>query len=383
MATVEYDPTKHILLRDIAHQWCIHQDSEFKEFVNKVLVLLEEEFNITCGWFEVVLPTEVGRTPLPNIVFEPDAVQGGPTATMKWEGIQPAINRTWHTLRAAYRVGREMVPIRTTPAHRVAYAWQVKEFDPGLDVVVRYWCRSYEISVVDFWTEFYPTVLDELETYSTTNPELEQEKEKGSYSPTRRSVAKEQLFLLHNHYLGTDDGLPDPETFPEPSEVVLPQQRPVHDTEYERDREVVWNIHSTVAAYTGEEVLQALTMALGRDVRPFSGVTMDSTIMATSQENLFRYLASNPVDARQYIRDDRGGKNYDCDDFALNLRTDLIRDYGYNSCIIVGGNFHAFCAFVVVGPEGPKIVFVEPQTDGIITELSGQYAVDKRCEAIM
>ena len=109
-----------------------------------------------------------------------------------------------------------------------------------------------------------------------------------------------------------------------------PQPRAVHDSDDE-EAQVQWSVHDGAHAYEPHEVMPALEAALGRDVRLFSGTTMDSRIVAISREAMARYLAANPVDQRQYIRDS-GGRNYDCDDFALTLRSNLIRDHGYNCC---------------------------------------------------
>ena len=67
----------------------------------------------------------------------------------------------------------------------------------------------------------------------------------------------------------------------------------------------------------------------------------------------------------------------------MALRSNLIRDHGYNCCAVIAGDVHAFNAFIVVGQHGPEVAFVEPQTDGLVSELSGEYSVDRRCEVIL
>ena len=282
------------------------------------------------------------------------------------------------------------------PAHRIAYAWQVEEFDPKKHAVIRYWCRDNGVDIVDFWRGFYPGYhpdrRDEfgnpdppetpLQVIETTNPEIHAEMEKGSYSPTRRCVLKSQLYLLRNHYLGTAEGPPnDPGPDPAPRDA-RPQPRAVHDNEDQEEETVRWSIHDGAVAYPFAEVLAALEAALGRDVRPFSGTGLDGTVMAITPEAMARYLAANPVDERQYVRDS-GGRNYDCDDFALSLRSSLIRDHGYNCCAVIAGDVHAWNAFVLAGRNGPEIAFVEPQTDGLVAELAGDYSVSRRCETVL
>ena len=384
-----YDPTQHILLRDQAHQRCIHQDAEYRAFVKRVKKAGFEVFPVAIPDWPPVM-----RTPLPIIVFSISvdgsgggSAMGGPTANMTWEGEQLAVRcnrsetRTYDdyvTERKIREIAREMAPSRFEPAHRMGYAWQVAEFDPAEHVVIRYWCRRNNVDIVDFWRGFYPRYQDDLTVVETTNPELADEMADGSYSPTRRSMLRSQLFLARNHYLGTEEGPPAPEQgTPAPA----PQPRAVHDSDGE-DEQVQWSVHDGAHAYEPREVMPALEAALGRDVRLFSGTTMDSHIVAISREAMARYLAANPVDQRQYVRDS-GGRNYDCDDFALTLRSNLIRDHGYNACAVVAGDVHAFNAFIVVGQNGPEVAFVEPQTDGLVAELVGEYSVDRRCEVII
>ena len=386
-----YDSTHHILLRDEAHQRCIHQEGEVKEYVRRVKKAGYEVITVHCpDW------PPVKRTPLPIIVFGISvdgsggggSSMGGPTADMTWEGEQLAVAcnrgdvRTYDdyiTERTVRDIAREMAPSRFEPAHRIAYAWQVTEFDPREHVVIRYWCRRNNADIVRFWRGFYPDVEDLLTVIETTNPEIEEEMADGSYSPTRRSILRSQLYLLRNWFLDTNEGPPEPKrSEPAPA----PQPRSVHDSDDAHEEQVVWDIHQGSRAYSPHEVMPVLESALGRDARLFSGTTMDSQIVAISRAAMARYLAANPVDRRQYIRDS-GGRNYDCDDFALSLRTALIRDHGYNACAVIAGDVHAFNAFILAGEHGPEVAFVEPQTDGLVTALEGQYSVDRRCEVIL
>ena len=394
-----YDAAQHILLRDQAHQRCIHQDGEYRSFVERVK-------QAGCEVFPVAIPDwpPVLRTPLPIIIFSASvdgsggggSGMGGPTATMTWEGEQLAVacnsgeGRTYddyRTERELRDIAREMVPddwmgLRggwMKAPERMAYAWQVEEFAPHKHVVIRYWLRRNGKNIVAFWRQFYPQVEDFLTVVETTNPEIVEESQESSYSPTRRCVLRSQLYLLRNYFLDLHEAPPEPER---PDPAPIPQPRAVHDSDADEEEEVQWSIHEGSHAYDPQEVMSALESALGRDARPFSGTTMDSQIVAISREAMARYLVANTVDQRQYIRDS-GGRNYDCDDFALMLRSNLIRDHGYNCCAVVAGDVHAFNAFIVVGQDGPEVAFVEPQTDGLVAELSGQYSVDRRCEVLI
>ena len=379
-----YDREKHILLRDVAHRRCIHQDGEFDRYVRELQASGLDVFTVNVSEWP-----QVKRTPLPIIIFSISvdgsgnggSSMGGPTADMTWEGEHLAVERNWFNKRATWDMAKEMAPSRFEPAHRVAYAWQVAEFDPDEHVVIRYWCREHNVSIVNFWLGFYPQVEDELTIVETTNPELAGELARGSYSPTRRSMLRSQLYLARNYFLGTDEQPPDPAQ-PDGNSAPAPQPRAVHDSDEDDEEEVQWTIHQGSRAYEAHEVVAALEAAVGRNVRLFSGTTMDSQIVAISRESVARYLAGNDIDKRQYVRDS-GGRNYDCDDFALSLRNALIRDHGYNCCAVIAGDVHAFNAFILAGDHGPEVAFVEPQTDGLVTELAGDYSVDRRCEVII
>ena len=376
-----YDPENHLLLRDVAHQRCIHQDREFSAFAQRIGEAGHELIEVEVPDWPPVM-----RTPLPIIIFSiggsGGVVQGGPTAAMAWKGLQIAIERTWESRREARRIAKDMAPSRMEPPHRIAYAWQVEEFDAAKHAVIRYWCRDNAVDIVDFWRGFYPQHEDLLTIVETTNPEVYAEMEKGSYSPTRRCVPRSQLYLLRNYYLGTDEGPPE-ETGPAPAPGDSePQPRSVHDNQDADEETVRWSMHDGAVAYSSREALEALAAAAGREARPFSGIGLDGTVMAITPEAMARYLVANPVDKRHYVRDS-GGRNYDCDDFAIALRSSLIRDHGYNCCAVIAGDVHAFNAFILAGANGPEIAFVEPQTDGLVAELAGEYSVSRRFETII
>jgi hypothetical protein len=75
-------------------------------------------------------------------------------------------------------------------------------------------------------------------------------------------------------------------------------------------------------------------------------------------------------------------RNFGCDDSVLTLRSNLIRDHG-SACAVIAGDMHAFNAFILAGQHGHEVAFGEPQTDGLVTELTGQYSVDRRCEVLL
>ena len=85
-----YDPEQHLLLRDVAHRRCIHQDREFSAFVQRVAEAGYELFKVEVPDWPPVM-----RTPLPIIVFGISidggggggVVHGGPTAAMSWRAV--------------------------------------------------------------------------------------------------------------------------------------------------------------------------------------------------------------------------------------------------------------------------------------------------------
>ena len=387
---MDYKASEHLLLWDVAHMCCIHHEEEYQQFVSLVKGEGIEPFDVDLPEWPPAL-----REPLPIIIMSIGGdgagwqPQGGPTSAMKWEGTQLAVPRDrWGVERDVRKLSREFVPDWMRPEHRIGYAWQVPVFDAQKHVVIRYWCERNNVDIVDFLVRFLPTVEAYLEVFEAVNPRIYDEMEEGSYSPTRRCISRSQLYLLRNEYLGVNEGPPaEPEEaapilVPKPKQPPKPQPRLDHDSPDGGDQPVQWNIHEGAQAYPGHEVLQALEKALGSDVRPFSGTTMDQNIVAITRESMIHYLVENPVSDRQYILDS-GGRNFDCDDFALTLRTALIRDHGYNCIAVIAGDVHAWCAFILVGPDGPRIAFVEPQTDGLVAELTGNYAIEKRCEVII
>ena len=155
-----------------------------------------------------------------------------------------------------------------------------------------------------------------------------------------------------------------------------PQPEPAHqEREQPGPTSVIWE---GTKAYSPDYVARALRKALGRDFDLFGGQISDSKIVAIQEQAMRDFLQSDDTDRGTYVLD-TGKRNYDCDNFADTLRNALNRKYGLNCVGIVWGNNHAWNFFVVVAGVEPKIVFVEPQDDVIVTSLSAEYSVSKRC----
>lgn len=104
-------------------------------------------------------------------------------------------------------------------------------------------------------------------------------------------------------------------------------------------------------------------------VQPFR--LTDATYKVVSREMLDRIMAETAVDAIEWQAED-----YDCEDIARKFVTKCC-DLGINSVgrVMAWSGQHAFCVAVV--QDGPSVdfVFIEPQTDEIITEFTGNYDI--------
>ena len=134
--------------------------------------------------------------------------------------------------------------------------------------------------------------------------------------------------------------------------------------------------------YSPSSVVDALTKALGRTPRLFGGSASDKAICGLTREGLDQFLREDQTDRSSYIAD-RGGRNYDCENFSETLRNKLVCQHGINGCAVIWGDGHAWCAFVVAGEDEPEIVMVEPQTDRYVETLEHEYAVTQRCEVLL
>ena len=131
-----------------------------------------------------------------------------------------------------------------------------------------------------------------------------------------------------------------------------------------------------------DEAVAALRAALGREFRLFGGQTADRRILAMRRDALAEWLAKDPTSRAVYVHEKRG-RNYDCDDFAMELKAALARTAGLNGCAIVWGDGHAWCVFLVHDAGGVEAVMVEPQTDALVEACTGAYAVARRCEVYL
>ena len=119
---------------------------------------------------------------------------------------------------------------------------------------------------------------------------------------------------------------------------------------------------------TTDDVRSAWARSAGRKLKL---ILVDSKYYAIPWEVWRDIVQFTKVDAGQYRKD-----RYDCDDFAVVLKAVVSRKFALNSAGIIfdysGG--HAYTALIVADENRtPFMVFVEPQTDGLVTRMEGAY----------
>ena len=395
---VAFDPERHILLRDQAHKRRIHTDAEFDEYLAAVSA---EQYlpgePTRMRMFRVRIPGWPGvpRSPL-ALVFSLGGDGGGVWwDRMRWTGVHWAVERGPWTERATSAIARRMVPNTDMP-DRLAYMWQSPVFEPSRHIRARAWCTANDVDIVAFYG-----FVDELDSErpghgfieETVNPYmLEERARRGSYGPTCRCIVREHLAEFEAGLLdGRRSTMPSIPEWPGWDWGAAPDDwRAKHaslptgvtNTEERRpEPEDTSYIAQGAVFYEPGVVVKALKIALGRDVRLFSGTTTDATIAGIGRDALVEFMSRDETSKRSYVRD-VGGRQFDCDDFAVMMRASLSR-HGMNSCGIVAGDAHAWVCFVVAGADGPEIVFVEPQTDARVERLEGSYSVKRRCEVYL
>ena len=159
----------------------------------------------------------------------------------------------------------------------------------------------------------------------------------------------------------------------------IPERDPVEQTP-----EPAASVTGGSRVYSPTAVVDAIEAAVGRRVRLFGQSTSDQGIVALTRRGLERFLDEDLTDRLDYVSD-QGGRNFDCENFAETLRSNLARRHGVNGCAVIWGDSHAWCLFALVGNNGPTIAMVEPQADSYLTveQLTGAYAVDRRAEVLL
>ena len=374
MGYPKYDPAKHLLVDNYAHKRRMDRKETDRLVRETTLYGYDPESSTRrIEFFKVKLPEfpPVRRVPL-AISFGGD----DPWKVSPWEGVKLACRRSWWTNRELSRIAGEIVPNIRMPK-RIAYQWRVKLFCPKKHIPIKQWCKLNDIDIVDF----YKALRKESHSLGphliieTVNPYRLEEK-RGSYAPTSECIPRQYLFLAEKLCGLKESKLPDiPEwpgydyDSPEPR-ICLPKIK--------IDTEVYKMIAShEVKAALKKRVNQSPGRFWRRRVHYFGDNLSDKAMYCPPKKEIEQFLKDDPSDMRSYVKDE-GRKNYDCDDFALALKTAASKK-GINSCGIIWGDFHAWNFFVIKGSDGPEFLFIEPQTDGEILELSGDYSIRKRC----
>ena len=421
MTTPSYDPERHILLRDQAHKRRIHEDREFAEYLRLVpaAAYRPDDPGARMAVFDVIVPEwpPAPRSPL-QILFGGD----DPFAEKPWRGRQPATMRDWWTERETSAIARALVPNeRNFDRDRLAYQWQVPVFDPERHILMRRWCNENGVDLVAFLRQGVEQAG--LRLFETTNPHVRDERAEGrGYSPTRRCFDRADLPLARRA-AELDASAPEPAPEPAPGlddivEAIGRLDRDDRSLWTRRgpprvdaieallgrqitaaERNAAWKVarrrpapapapepapdDEGVRDISPDEAVAALRAALGRDFRLFGGQTADRRILAMRRDALTAWLAQDPTSSAVYVHEKRG-RHYDCDDFAMALKSALARTSGLNGCAIVWGDGHAWCAFLVHDAGGTvEAVMVEPQTDALVDACRGSYSVERRCEVYL
>ena len=105
----------------------------------------------------------------------------------------------------------------------------------------------------------------------------------------------------------------------------------------------------------------------GINAQPFR--LTDSIYRVVSRQMLNSILEETKVDVIQWQ-----SESYDCEDIARKFVT-RCADLGINSIgrVMSWSGQHAFCIAIVQKGDGVEPVFIEPQTDQIITKMEGKY----------
>ena len=192
-----YDANRHLLLRDVAHKARL-TPQEYPDFEAR---LRDASVEIVSVEIPEWPPVEKSRLFL---------LMGGddPWEGQYWTGTQEAIVQADRPARRmATATAREMAgPAQSSK--RMAYAWQVPEFDPARHILMRQWLADTEVSIVDFLRKFIPEIREELgrdPLFEVANPHVAAEIEtRGSYSPTRRALAVADLPVLERFALSAE-----------------------------------------------------------------------------------------------------------------------------------------------------------------------------------
>ncbi len=186
---MQYDENKHILLHDRAHKARLTPE-EYPAYEQQLISRGIEVLTVECPEWP---PVEKSRLML---------IMGGddPWEGQYWQGSQPAVDASdYLARRTVTKTARAMAGPGLAPK-RLAYAWQVPEYDPAQHILMRQWLADNEVWIVDFLRKYVPKIEKDLSRdllFEVANPYAQAESDAGGgYSPTRRALAVEDLPIL-------------------------------------------------------------------------------------------------------------------------------------------------------------------------------------------
>ena len=206
VTTPQYDKAQHTLVAQVAHKWRIHEQPEMRDLIQRLEAAGLELFSIKVSdW------PPVSKPPL-------QISRDNPFEGQTWMGFQLAFAtdstsnvesfrrgdyvRYKPASTAAHGIAKDMCGDTMAP-HRLAYQWQVPEFDSELHVIIRTFLAENDVDIVDFYNKFLPSLKSELDhdpVLEVANPKAAEEKRKfGQWTPTRRVFRVEDKARLDRY----------------------------------------------------------------------------------------------------------------------------------------------------------------------------------------
>ena len=117
---------------------------------------------------------------------------------------------------------------------------------------------------------------------------------------------------------------------------------------------------------------QALQTLKDFDSRDWQRIHLDNKYWTCTKPEFQKILEANTLNEKQYVLD-----QFDCDNFAFNLKAQVARDYGLNNVGMVIDNSAGHAYNVVIFKDGTAEL-LEPQSDRWITPgESKMYSFEK------
>ena len=106
---------------------------------------------------------------------------------------------------------------------------------------------------------------------------------------------------------------------------------------------------------------EALKTLDGFDSKDWQRIHLDNKYWTCTKPEFQKILEANTLNEKQYVLD-----QFDCDNFAFNLKAQVARDYGLNNVGMIIDNSAGHAYNVVIFKDG-SAELLEPQSDRWIT----------------